>query len=268
MLKKETINKVKVTPIKLPQIESQNIRGYDMFPEIYSNVFLCAKKKSGKTCTINHIVRKCVDKRTTVIVFCSTSHKDRNWLEIKKYLEEKEIPHEFHNSIKEDGHDYLAELIDKLQLEVSDDESESEPEPEPEILRFDDDSVTIKLKKRKPKIISQKYLIIFDDLSLELQDKNINHLLKTNRHYKSKVLLSSQYLNDLAPMARRNIDVYILFGGLNEKKLQEIYANADLSIEFNEFRMLYEDATSKKYNFFYCDTNGDYRMNFNERYKI
>jgi ribosome biogenesis GTPase A len=100
MIKKSQINKVKVTPIKLPVVAKENILGYDLFPEIYSNIFLCAKKKSGKTSTINHILRKCADKRTTVIVFCSTYTKDKNWINIKESLEKREIPNEFYMSIK------------------------------------------------------------------------------------------------------------------------------------------------------------------------
>lgn len=265
MIKKQYINKVKVNPIKLPQLEKQNVRGYDMFPEIYSNIFLCAKKKSGKTSTIYNILKKCADKRTTVYVFCSTCNKDANWREIKKYLDDKEIMNEFYLSLREDNKDHLGLLIDKLQHEPSDKE-ESEEEPEPQILNYDDDSITLRIKKRKPKLISPKYIIIFDDLSLELKDPNINHLLKTNRHYKAKVLISTQYLNDLLPMARRQIDVYLLWGGLNEQKLKEIYANADLDIEYEFFLSLYYDATIDKYNFFYIDTNNGYRKNFNQKY--
>jgi hypothetical protein len=260
------INQVKVKPIPLPVINKENIRGYDLFPEIYSNVFLCAKKKSGKTSTIFHILRKCADKRTNVIVFCSTCQKDRNWIEIKKYLDGKGIINEFHQSIKDDSNDHLGELIDKLQFDVSSEEEQESEEEEPQIVKMDDDSITFKVKKRKPKLISPKYIIIFDDLSLELKEPNLNHLLKTNRHYKAKVLISSQYLNDLLPTARRQIDVYILFGGLNEAKLKEIYANADLNISYEEFETLYHDSTAEKYNFFYVDTNGDYRKNFSHRY--
>ena len=93
-------------------------------------------------------------------------------------------------------------------------------------------------------------------------------MLKTNRHYKSKCIISSQYVNDLVPMARRQIDYYLLFGGINEQKLKEIYMNADLNISEDHYIKLYLDATNEKYNFFYIDTNGEYRRNFNQKYLI
>lgn len=265
MLKK--INDITVKPIRFQNVDKKHILGSDLFPEIYSNVFLCAKKKSGKTSTILHIIRKCADKRTNVIIFCSTCEKDKNYAYIREYLKAKNIPHQFHQSIKDDKHDYLGELLDQLQYEESEPSEESEPEPEPQILSTDNDSITVKIKKRKPKYLSQKYLIIFDDLSLELKTPNLNQLLKTNRHYKAKILISSQYLNDLLPMARRQIDVYLLWGGLNEEKLKELYQNADLDISFEKFQELYNDATKDKYNFFYVDaSNVQYRKNFNQQY--
>ena len=67
--------------------------------------------------------------------------------------------------------------------------------------------------------------------------------------------------------AAGQIDVYMLFGGINDEKLQEIFKNADLDIEFDIFKKLYKDATKLKYIFFYVDaSNCNYRRNFNEKY--
>eukprot|EP00732_Lithocolla_globosa_P003743 Lithocolla_globosa_v1_NODE_3123_length_1759_cov_28.126761.p2 type:complete len:157 gc:universal NODE_3123_length_1759_cov_28.126761:861-1331(+) len=127
----------------------------------------------------------------------------------------------------------------------------------------------IVVKKKKPKKISQKYMIIIDDLSLELKDPQVASLLKTNRHFKSKVLISSQWVNDVAPMGRRQFDYVLLFGGINKEKLEALYINADLNIEFDQFMELYKDGTREKYNFFYMDTNGGkYRHNWNIEYDI
>ena len=266
---KTKINDVIIKPIPLPKFENKDIRGADMFDNIYSNVFLCAKKKSGKTNVIYNIIKKCVDKNSTVIVFCSTHLKDAAWIEIKKYLDKKDIPNKFYSSLVEDGIDQLAALVNQLQNEVSESEESEESEPEAEIIRMETNKIEIKINKRKSKKISQKYMIILDDLSLELKNSNVAHLLKTNRHYRSKVLISSQYINDLLPTSRRQIDVYILFSGLNEQKLREIFINADLNIEFSQFMDLYKDATDKRYSFFYVDaSNCEYRQNFNQKYII
>ena len=253
------LNDFQVNPIQLPVIPQKNIRGSKLFPEIYANIFLCAKKKSGKTSVIYNILKNCADKYTNVIVFCSTHQKDRNWIEIKKYLDEKNINNEFYHSMNDNGN-ILSEIVTDLQLQVSSD-SESEEE-EPEILRFK--TKRKKKKKKKPTIISPKYIIIFDDLSSELRKPEIAHLLKTNRHYKSKIIISSQYLHDLQPMSLRQMDYWLLFSGLPDEKLQMVYKQADLSIDYEKFYELYKQATSEKYSFFYIDTNTDtFRRNFN-----
>ena len=261
----KSINNFEVVPISIPKLELKNIKGSKLFPEIYSNVYLCAKKKSGKTSVIFNIIRECADKNTNVIVFCSTQNKDKNWIEIKKYLNEKKIPNEFYNSMLENGN-ILTEIITDLQGQVSDEESSSEEEPE--LIKFQNKKRKPK-KKKKPTIISPKYLIIFDDLSSELRKPEIAHLLKTNRHYKSKVVISSQYLNDLQPMSLRQIDYWLLFSGLPYEKLESVYKQADQSISFEQFYDLYKDATQERFSFFYIDTTNDtYRRNFNQEYQL
>eukprot|EP00732_Lithocolla_globosa_P000484 Lithocolla_globosa_v1_NODE_146_length_5712_cov_12.381121.p4 type:complete len:235 gc:universal NODE_146_length_5712_cov_12.381121:4394-5098(+) len=225
------INSMVVKPLPIKTIDAANIRGYDLFPELYANIFLCARKKSGKTSTIYNILKKCADKRTKVIVFCATYQKDLSWIGIQEYLDSRSIPNEFHQSIHDQGR--LTQLISEMQNEEDESSSNSEDEEEePPTVIFGGEGMKIKRKKKKPKKVSPRYIIIMDDISTELKDKNIAQLLKTNRHFRSKVILSSQYLNDLLPMSRRQIDYYILFGGLSEQKLQEIYINADLDISF------------------------------------
>jgi hypothetical protein len=48
-------------------------------------------------------------------------------------------------------------------------------------------------------------------------------LLKWNRHYKAKVIISSQWLHDLLPESRKQIDLFLIFKGFPAKKLAEIY---------------------------------------------
>lgn len=265
------INDVEVRPVPLPKTDKKEILGSELFDELYSNIYLCAKKKSGKTSTIYNIIKRCCDKRTAVFVFCSTYGKDQNWRAIKDYLDRKSIENEFYSSIKgDDGKEnHLKNLVERLKTETSESE-ESEPEEEEEkILLFSDEEIKVTIRKRKPKKTSQRYLFIFDDISTELKDPNISHLLKTNRHYKSKVIISSQWLNDLLPMARRQIDVYMIFSGINNEKLEELFKNADLNIEFPQFVSLYREATNQKYSFFYVDaSNCKYRKNFNMEVKI
>ena len=266
------INNVEIKPIQVEKVEKKDILGSELFDEIYANIFICAKKKSGKSTVIYNIIKKCCDKRTKVIVFCSTYLKDANWKEIQTYLEKKEIENEFYLSIYDEKKNVLQELVDTMQTEEEEEEiikAQEEEEQEDRVILINDSEIRVSVKKRKPKKLSQRYMIIFDDLSQDLKDPSVSHLLKKNRHMKSKIIISSQYLNDIPPMSRRQIDVYLIFSGLNLEKLQEIYKNADLDLSFERFIDLYHDATSEKYQFFYVDaSNCNYRRCFNYQYII
>ena len=93
--------------------------------------------------------------------------------------------------------------------------------------------------------------------------------MKKSRHYKASILLSSQYYLDIKPECRKQIDVFLLYKGQTEQKLEAIYDDADLSIEYDEFKQLYNDATKEPYSFLYVDTrNDEFRENYNKQFKI
>eukprot|EP00732_Lithocolla_globosa_P002041 Lithocolla_globosa_v1_NODE_1204_length_2791_cov_31.125457.p1 type:complete len:272 gc:universal NODE_1204_length_2791_cov_31.125457:1384-2199(+) len=263
---KSKINKisVKALPVSTPS-DPAKIKGYDLFPNLYSNIFICSKKRSGKTCTIATILKNTADKHSNVIVFCSTFEKDDNWIAIKKYLESKKIPNEFYSCIHEE--DALENIIEIMKNSEEKEEESDEEEKEPPLVIFEDDNIRVKKKKYKPKKLSPKYILIFDDVSTDLRHKNIAKLLKIHRHLKSKIILSSQWFNDLDPASRRQIDYFLIFNGINNEKLEQLYHNADLTISYEMFSQIYRDATKDKYNFMYIDVNSDnYRKNFNQKY--
>jgi hypothetical protein len=61
-------------------------------------------------------------------------------------------------------------------------------------------------KQKKDKKIAPEIIFVFDDLSTELRDNDISTLIKKHRHFKTKVIYSSQYVNDLTPDSRNNTD--------------------------------------------------------------
>src|SRR4051812_13380616 len=90
MISLNQINNQRVRAIQIPSsLDKRPIKGYDICEEIYANIFLCAKKKSGKTSALFKIMKECAIKKTIIIVFCSTVYKDENWIEIRKYFEKK-----------------------------------------------------------------------------------------------------------------------------------------------------------------------------------
>ena len=269
------INKEKVKKVKLASEDDlRPIKGSDLFPELYANIFLNARKKTGKTSAIFKIIKECGSKETTVIVFCSSLNKDATWKSIREMCEKKHYPFIGHTSLHEDGVDQLELLIDLLKEEAKNEEEESEDEEDKKTrkklskaVKFDEDSddEDTKKKKKKPKYRAPEYLIVLDDLSNELKSKSLVTLLKMNRHFKAKIIISSQWLNDLLPESRKQIDYTLVFKGQSKKKLEEIYTDCDISVEMDEFFDIYQQATQMEHSFLYIDgRRNEFRRNFDK----
>jgi hypothetical protein len=165
----------------------------------------------------------------------------------------------------------LGELILTLENEIDPEEEEEEEEEIPpteqikmmggatmkailmHILPPEQTAEGKPKKPRKSKFIDCEYIIVFDDLSTELKSKSLVGLLKKNRHFKAKIIIASQYYLDLLPESRKQMDYFLLFKSQSLDKLQAIYKDADLSIDYETFLKLYKDATEEKYSFLYID---------------
>jgi hypothetical protein len=270
MIKTKKISKHIDKPIDVPKVEPDRIKGYDLIPKLYCTIFCCAKKESGKTNAIFKILKECTGKKTILYLISSTVYNDDNYIEIVKYFENKGIQVITHTSIEEADLDQLInEQEEQAKQEIADKKNPKKVEQKPNIssLCFGDEEKEKKEKKEKK--VAPKYVFVFDDLSAELRNKQISALIKKHRHFRTKIICSSQYPNDLAPEARKNIDYYILFAGHSLNKLEELYNNMDLQISFPLFVSLYQNATSKPYSFLFVDEHkGIFRKNFNTEYQI
>ena len=272
-----------VKPIKLDRhVEDKDAKGGDVF-SLYSNIFLCAKKKSGKTSTIYKILKMCCNTKTNIIIFASTVNKDETWEKIVKHFSKTNNVATY-TSLFEDGIDRLREFIDTLQEqdnnESSEEEESSEYEADPDDICFYEYPKLKKVKKKKKKRAKQRaakpkrkiapeYVFVLDDLSTELSKPIISAFVKKNRHFKCKVIISSQWWNDLHPQARQQLDYILLYPNMRRDKLEVIHKEADLAIPLKEFNQLYEDATSEKYNFLYIDVRDEkFRKNFTDEYVL
>jgi len=265
------LNDVKVRRIDLPRPETDKIKGYNMIPELYANIFICARKKQGKTVLLANIIKQCCTKETHVIFYVSTILKDDTYKNILTWLRDNNILFTCFNSIDDATQDNLKVFVDQIKNTPPPPETpDKEPVKEPKILKFDEDERELKMKIRKPSKEAPKYFFVFDDMSAEIKNnQNVRELLKQNRHYKSKVLISSQYVNDIGPDSRAMIDIWLLFGGHTEEKLEEIWKSTDPVVDFDTFKQLYNDATAEQYNFLFIDKNtGQYRKNFNLEYVL
>ncbi|HRP37331.1 MAG TPA: hypothetical protein PLS50_05995 [Candidatus Dojkabacteria bacterium] len=293
MISLEQINTKYVKAIPIPDEDTRPIKGYDICEEVYANIFLCAKKKSGKTSALFKIMKECVVKNTIIYIFCSTAYKDKNWIQIRQYFKNKGMDVHVFTSIFDDGQDQLLNLIEDLKQEAKDEEEAKEHKEEeiPAIDRCDDIlgrleqmylRATGKIeclpdeeeeeepkRKKRSKYLAPEYMIIFDDLSSELKSRSLLSLLKFNRHFKSKLIISSQWLHDLIPESRKQIDLFMIFRGFPEKKLNEIYKDADTGISFDLFYQMYKKATKRPHSFLYICTRSDsFRRNFDSKFII
>ena len=118
------------------------------------------------------------------------------------------------------------------------------------------------LPKNKEKCRAPEYIIILDDLSTELRNPALPALLKKNRHFRCKIIVSSQYI-DMFPDARSQIDYWLLWGRIVPKKLEVIYDCVGLPMPLDTFMKVYETVTDQPYQFLYIDVkNGTLRRNF------
>lgn len=257
MLKVKKINDIRVKPPKTLQKNKLPVKGADLFEEPYANIFICSRKKSGKSVVIYNILKKCVGKDTKVIFFCSTLYKDDVYKGAMEMLEKKGIEYIPYTSLKDGDTDNLQLLVEALgkQAEKDKELSEDEPQNAPSLLFEEenaeegDDGGT----PRPSKYVAPEFIIVLDDLSDELKSKSLVSLLKKNRHYKTKIICSSQYYNDLLPESRKQIDYVLIFHNIPEAKLMEIYRDCNLSVSFEDFMKMYQYATREPYSFLYVD---------------
>lgn len=291
-LRLRKINNVTVKKMKyiIPD-DTRPVKGWKLFPLLRSRIFYCAKQKSGKSTTIFKTVKACVCKRTKIIVFCSTIHNDKCWLTIKRWCENKGIDFEGYTSIFDSDEDNILEALVKSLEELREGKEETGDEtgegedggvpgglPFGEMIMYDETGMgrhhsvrsegekkeSKEKKPRKTKFQELDYMIIFDDLSLELKNKWVTALVKVSRHWPMKILLSSQSINDLAPSARAQMDYTLLYKGMPKLKIEEVLKSCALPVTFEGLMEMYNVATAKQYNFLWIDCKeNEYRQNFN-----
>lgn len=262
-MKTTKINNVKVKPIIGGAVDITKIRGTQLFPSLYPNIFLLGKKRSGKTSVIFKILKSCAGKKTIVHIICATVFKDDTYEAIEEMLKKKGCEVNKYTSIDEK----LSDIITDLQAEDKQTEPEKKKERKP-VMVFGDESDEEEKKEPKDRKISPEQIFILDDLSHTLRSPVVAELMKKNRHFKSMVICSSQNLNDLLPESILQLQYCLMFPHIPREKLVEAHKKLDLSTPLNKFLELYYYATKEQYNFLYVDAMDKFRQNFNLELRI
>jgi hypothetical protein len=295
------LEKIKA-PIEVlkPQNNDDLPLGHQYINHAYPNILLLAKKNSGKTNIIYNILKKCANKHTEIVIFCPTWELDDTYRQILDYLDSKGIPHQQFKNI--DNLKDLMDSYDKgYQSEGSDEESEEEQEEGRHSVgelntygnptsfaktraqegmnntntntnifsyiysskKTQEEPQEIKPKKSYSKFIIPEHIFIFDDCKKMLRNPVLNSLIATNRHYKSKVIISTQYFTDIMPDTRTCLDVICIFPKIPIDKIHRLHEDIQLSTELPVFEKLYLEATKKPHSFLYVDIRREqFKFNF------
>lgn len=271
MIKTKTINKIEVEPLHTSSYNVKNLLGKEYFDIFPYNLFISAKKKSGKTSLIYNIIKNTTDKNTKFFLFVSTHNVDKSWGAIKEFLYKRGNIVEVFDSILDGKTNNLNIIMDALGS--IDECVEEEFEDGGIKLSFDRTPLPVKRKKRKKKRkkekISCEYLFIFDDISNELRNPAVASFMKKHRHFGASCIISSQYVKDLTPSAVSQIDYFITFKNFSEEKLLYIHKLLDLSVDWDDFYKMYQYAVRDPYSFLYCNVRTEeFRKRFNQRLEL
>lgn len=148
-LKTKTVSNAKIVVPRIKK-EKMPVKGGDIFPVPYRNIFLCAMTGSGKTTIVSNIMEKCAGANTKFIIIGNTVELDPTWIAtIKKFKKRGHHVTALIDIIDPDtGGNEIQEFMDKNkhmiekkhtegsddedQSEYSDDEDYEEPKPQPQ----------------------------------------------------------------------------------------------------------------------------------------
>lgn len=242
------VNKNQVEIPTLPPVDLK-FKGSDLFDIEYFCMTLLGKRKSGKTSLIYTLLKKFLTKKTKVLFFVPTFHKDRAYEPIRKFLEEKKIKYDAYSSVEEDG----INLVNTF-MEVNsgfDEEKKKnqmgEQQEKPKIEHHCKFECETKNKKRKRKEEPPQYFIVFDDMAGYLRKPSVLGLIKKSRHFRSKIVISTQSVADVHPDVYGQMDYIAIFKNFNEHSLDFLYEKISLGMTLEQFKKIYEYVTAQKF---------------------
>tara|TARA_Y100000310_G_scaffold217312_1_gene218377 strand:- start:3034 stop:3855 length:822 start_codon:yes stop_codon:yes gene_type:complete len=272
-MKKKIINNIKIKPLPTDEIkDSRPCKGWKIFlDDLYPNLSMIAKKKSGKTVALGNIVKLCCDDRTIVIVFSPNIYSDNSHIGLRDHCEKKGIEyHGYTSIIDENGNNIIKILENQLREQAKQRMIDSKIINKMSIkdlqdYMFENDDGEDKEKKKEYKV--PEYCVIIDDLRSEIKSSVVRSMIQMNRHYHIMCIISSQYSKDLMPASRENIDSCIVFKKQPDKRIQQLCDDFDLEKPIDDLIEIYKDATKEDYSFLFIDIrNEKYRKKLDTEY--
>lgn len=265
-MEKKKVNNMQIELI--PGIKPQTQKD-PLFEEPYPFILLLAKRKSGKSTVVYNLLKHLLfnkdNKDTVVFFFCSKIYNDPSYESIIRELKSRNINYIIETSFMKKGKDQLNELLKHMENNMDSRWSELDP------LTYDEHADNVYKDKN--------FIIVIDDLSAETQKSAaLKNLMKSNRHLKCKLIISTQYLNDLPPDGINNLSHAFLFDKIQidkaKNKLREFYDKIGMTnMSYDKFEKMYRDATKptksgeRSHSFLFMDIDNEvYRRNLDEEY--
>lgn len=253
------INNFKIKPLITHTQNPDDVLGGMLFLDPLSNCAIIAKKKSGKTTTLFHILKKICrggNYPTNVVIFCSTVHKDLTYQKILEMLKKKGCNVSTYTHFLENGENIIEDLLKELGRPKILKEEKLE-DNKTHLIKFNEVKKIEDITPRKPSKISAEYVLVFDDMGVDMRNRICTHLSKVLRHYSIRCFYLQQSLTDMDAPMRKQLDYALLYRNFNEDKLKNIYESLDLSIPFKKFIDIYIFATRIPFHFLYIDVRNE-----------
>lgn len=83
------INNINIDAIPIKGLNNRKPKGHEMFDIVSSNIALIAKKKSGKSNLLYHILKNVVGRKTKFHIFCSSAYTDPVYRDMIEHFRNK-----------------------------------------------------------------------------------------------------------------------------------------------------------------------------------
>lgn len=179
-------------------------------------IVACAKRNSGKSFLLAHIVKYYKPYFDQIFLICPTETVNQFWT--KNNLVKNQFVFDTYHD------EFIGRIIEKAT-------------------------------KMKEKGITKRVLIILDDVCSDAKihhAKNLKKVLTRGRHINISLLITAQYANHIPPVARNNAD-YFMVGQMNKEGIDTIFKDFSI-LSRDEFMDMYTEAT-KDYSFLVINNN-------------
>lgn len=243
-LKEKRVNNYQIVLPKSDKKKEEKWKGQDLFDVRWFVMGIIGKRKSGKTSLIYTLLKAFSRRNTKVIFFVPTFWKDASYEQIRQFCESKNIGFSNFGSIVDEGVNNLSIMMKIFEDTPPEGENKEQPLDVSKHLSITPISSDPADREARPEDF--EYIFVFDDISTELRDKALQKLVKNSRHYKAKIIISSQGATDAHPNLYSQLDYLCLFKNLNTDSLKHIFDKIEPNIDYDEFVKLYFQITETK----------------------